>query len=511
MGELQLSVVYAALAVLAAIYFIRWRTNPLNNIPTLGGPSAPILSYLAAANYILNSRKILREGYEKFQGSAFKVALLDQWMVIVNGPQMLDEVRKRPDEELSFIESTEDFLQIRYILGREPHDDPYHIELIRDKLTRTLPAILPDVVDEIRSAVPEYIPTHEDEWTSVDVIKTMQKIVARLSNRVFVGLPTCRNKEYLDLAITVTTDIVFDAFLLNLFPNALKGFVAAWTSTVKRTIRRALPHLKPVIDERKAKIQEHGLGEDWPGKPSDMLQWVLEQAIPRGASDESIAARILLVNFAAIHTSSTSMSHVLYDLAASPEYMEPLREEVETITAVDGWTKAAMGKMRKLDSFLKESQRLNGIGLTSVGRKALKDVTLSDGTVLPAGTLVVANSYPMHYDDAHYPNAAAFDPFRFARIREGDGEGTKHQFVATSNSYVPFGVGRHACPGRFFAANELKAMLAYIVVNYDLKIAGADGAPRPPNVYFANTVLPNQKGQVMFRKRQLVPAPSPAA
>ena len=109
----------------------------------------------------------------------------------------------------------------------------------------------------------------------------------------------------------------------------MSRFVAAWTSTVKRTIRRALPHLKPVIDERKAKIQEHGLGEDWPGKPvsrdfqvfarfilgltmcqtianqSDMLQWVIEQAIPRGASDESIAARILLVNFAAIHTSST--------------------------------------------------------------------------------------------------------------------------------------------------------------------------------------------------------------
>ena len=59
------------------------------------------------------------------------------------------------------------------------------------------------------------------------------------------------------------------------------------------------------------------------------------------------------------------MSHVLYDLAAFPEYIEPLREEVETITAVDGWTKAAMGKMRKLDSFLKESQRFNGIGLSA--------------------------------------------------------------------------------------------------------------------------------------------------
>nr|VWO97082.1 Cytochrome P450 51 [Ganoderma boninense] len=69
---------------------------------------------------------------------------------------------------------------------------------------------------------------------------------------------------------------------------------------------------------------------------------------------------------------------------------------------------------------------------------------------------------------------------------------------------------RHS-PGRFFAANELKAMLAHIVVNYDLKVAGADGAPRPPNVYFANTVLPNQKGQVMFRKRQCaVPPNAPA-
>ena len=29
-------------------------------------------------------------------------------MVIVNGPQMLDDVRKRPDEELSFLESTDD-------------------------------------------------------------------------------------------------------------------------------------------------------------------------------------------------------------------------------------------------------------------------------------------------------------------------------------------------------------------------------------------------------------------
>ena len=60
-----------------------------------------------------------------------------------------------------------------------------------------------------------------------------------------------------------------------------------------------------------------------------------------------------------------SITHVLYHLAASPEYQQPLRDEIEVLVAEEGWTKATMGKMWKLDSFLKESQRLNGIALST--------------------------------------------------------------------------------------------------------------------------------------------------
>lgn len=38
-----------------------------------------------------------------------------------------------------------------------------------------------------------------------------------------------------------------------------------------------------------------------------------------------------------------------------------MREEVETVVAQDGWSKASLQKMRKVDSFLKESQRLAGL------------------------------------------------------------------------------------------------------------------------------------------------------
>ena len=46
-------------------------------------------------------------------------------------------------------------------------------------------------------------------------------------------------------------------------------------------------------------------------------------------------------------------------ISVSPEYIQPLREEVESIVKEQGWTKTSILNMRKLDSFLREAQRLN--------------------------------------------------------------------------------------------------------------------------------------------------------
>ena len=77
-------------------------------------------------------------------------------------------------------------------------------------------------------------------------------------------------------------------------------------------------------------------------------------------------------------------------------------------------------------------------------RKVLKDMTLLDGTFLPKGTVIVVATDPTHYDESNYADASTFDPLRFARMREADGEGTKHQFVNTSLEYMVFGHGKHA-------------------------------------------------------------------
>jgi len=60
------------------------------------------------------------------------------------------------------------------------------------------------------------------------------------------------------------------------------------------------------------------------------------------------------------------MTQVLYRLLAHPEYMEPLRQEVDAVIREEGWTKAGIDKMHKIDSFLRETQRLDGIVLRSL-------------------------------------------------------------------------------------------------------------------------------------------------
>jgi hypothetical protein len=55
------------------------------------------------------------------------------------------------------------------------------------------------------------------------------------------------------------------------------------------------------------------------------------------------------------------MAQMLYRLLSNPKYLEPLRQEIEAVTREEGWTKAGLDKMYKLDSFLRETQRIDGV------------------------------------------------------------------------------------------------------------------------------------------------------
>ena len=45
----------------------------------------------------------------------------------------------------------------------------------------------------------------------------------------------------------------------------------------------------------------------------------------------------------------------------------------------------------------------------------------------------------------------------------------KNSATRVERNYLPFGLGKHACPGRHFAVNEIKFALHHLLLKYDIK------------------------------------------
>lgn len=171
-----------------------------------------------------------------------------------------------------------------------------------------------------------------------------------------------------------------------------------------------------------------------------------------------------------------------------------------------------------------------------MSRKVLQSHTFCDGTLVPAGAVITVPQLAVHHDSENYEHAGTFDAFRFWRVREkirdesdGDephGADWSNRFTGTGPGYVVFGGGRHVwyvsshspsppssffrrvlligmfggcSPGRFFASMELKCIVAYVLLNYDVKMRNE--GERPPDVWFGPFSVPDPKAQVMFRLR----------
>ncbi|KAF8183275.1 cytochrome P450 [Mycena galopus ATCC 62051] len=243
---------------------------------------------------------------------------------------------------------------------------------------------------------------------------------------------------------------------------------------------------------------EREVGRDWPDRSNDLVSWLLDFAEGDDRTPEALVRRILTLNLAA-HNTWMSMTAALYDLENYPEYVLPLREEAERVVAEQGWTRTSISNMHIIDSFLL------GMGRQVVAKNSF---TFSGGTTLPYGLFLSVPGHNVNSDPTVYEKPELFDGFRFSRMREERENGSRtcqetgiftHHMVTTSPNHVVYGHGRHACPGQFFAALQLKTALAHILINYDVK-AEIEGV-RPLDHEFSLFKVPNTRGQIYIRKR----------
>jgi ent-kaurene oxidase len=116
---------------------------------------------------------------------------------------------------------------------------------------------------------------------------------------------------------------------------------------------------------------------------------------------------------------------------------------------------------------------------------------------------------PIHMDENIYGDPNPFDGFRFYKLREQKGENAKQLCVSTNIDFLTFGHGAHAwyhpswggfdC--RFFAVHEVKMLLAFVLLRYDL--GTIDGA-RPKDLEFEARISPDVGCKLLIRQRLLV-------
>jgi len=413
----------------------------------------------------------------------------------------LNELKSLPESTLSFHGAFYSRFQGKYV-GISTTPNHTLVQSVKVDLTRNISHVLSMLQDEMEYAAQDAIGPCED-WTPIPIYAKLLRIVALISGRAFVGLPLCRDERWIHISINYTIDFFAAPRRFWAYRSWQRPFVAPFLKEVRKVKQykeEAKKLLTPIVEKRLREMEI--LGDD--AKKNDMIQWAIDNAGDKKRDMDHMAKTYLEVSMAAIHTTSMNVTQVLYDLTSRPEYIEPLREEIAAVLAADNGKliKTSMTKLRKLDSFIKETQRMNPHSLVQMSREVLKPITLSDGTILPKGLQISLPSHQVNMDENIWERPDEFDGFRFEKMRETPGNENRFQFVTTGADNINFGHGLHACPGRFFASNEIKVLLVHLLLNYDIKMMDGEKS-RPENVYKQLSIIPDGRTRLCFKKRQL--------
>ncbi|KAF3482589.1 cytochrome P450 monooxygenase [Arthroderma uncinatum] len=424
---------------------------------------------------ISNTKLLLAEGFSKYKNAFHMNTALGKDIILSAG--YVNDIKSDP--HLDFAKAI--FSTLLTHLSTFHHieeagKNEVLKETIKSKLSR-LPIHLKLALSEEATAVIREKFTDNEEWHELSIKETIVKIVARVSSRVFLGEELCRNEEWLRITADYTVNLFVAINELQTWPASLRPIVQWFLPTcqlIRNQVADARRLIQPVIDQRHAENNER-LRQGKPVKEyDDAISWLDAKA---GGRDFDAAIAQLSLSFVSIHTTTDLCTQAIYDICANPELVQPLREEAISVLGNRGWDTTSLYQMKLLDSVIKESQRLKPAGLLAMKRYATQDITLSDGLVVPRGASLSVSTHG-HWEESVYPEPNKFDGYRFLKMKGDHEKDRMANLVATSPDHLGFGHGIHACPGRFFAADELKILLTHILLKYDIKVPeGTDTTP----------------------------------
>lgn len=180
-----------------------------------------------------------------------------------------------------------------------------------------------------------------------------------------MGEAVCRDPAWLDVSVNYTIDAFLAARTLRMWPSVLRPLVH-WFMPSCQKLRQHFAVARAIVAqeiENRTLAKQGQLASESVPRRADALDWLDELSTAYGSVSDRPREQVGLA-LAAIHTTSNLLTNVVYDLAAYPEYIEPLREEIKAVLAEDGsLKKTSLLKLKLMDSVIKESQRINPVSI----------------------------------------------------------------------------------------------------------------------------------------------------
>ncbi|KAH8722622.1 cytochrome P450 [Phaeosphaeriaceae sp. PMI808] len=455
----------------------------------------------ARAQFFAHGQQLLEEGYSEHKDTPYLIQTVDNERLVVPD-RYIDELKNLLDTQISFKEELVDRFMGKYTKMDAVRGSDIHREVVRGPLTNKLGVLLPQMKEEAELGLKKILGGCDaNKFTSVKASTLIFSAIGQVTSRIIVDESLSRDQTWLETIMGYTATVAIFSMTMRTINPILRP-VAYWTLQSGRKLRADISKvnkfLVPVIEARQRRNEEQSEASD-SKSPQDLIQWVSEVAEGRDAEPEQIVLKILFLIVAAMHTSAITAIHVLYDLCAHPASMADLRVEAEAEIAAGGWTTATLLRLRKMESFLKESGRVNSAGIVSFQRTVLKPIRLSNGFTIPANTHICAASDARSRDPALYSVPTEFQPLRFYQPHADIDSAKLFSSVAAGDSW--FGFGRQACSGRWYASAQIKLVLCLLLLNYEFKFPDGQ-TERPKNWVKDEKTGPDMEQTILIKKRQ---------
>ncbi|GAD98412.1 cytochrome P450 oxidoreductase, putative [Paecilomyces variotii No. 5] len=223
-----------------------------------------------------------------------------------------------------------------------------------------------------------------------------------------------------------------------------------------------------------------------------------------GAALEDIARLESVMGLGILSNTVPTAFWVIFDIYSRPALLEAVRDEIRhggLSVNPSGEHVLDLADIRNncplLLSSFQETLRLRSN--SGQVRVVYEDTTLNDRWLLKKGSVLVVPAATINRNKPAWgSDVKEFDPWRFTKLAESADKRQK------ASAFLSFGISPSICPGRHFATGEILALIAMLILRFDISpVAGSWKEPKTNTKAVAASLSPPTESLgVTFSERE---------